>query len=89
MASLSNVTGRELIKFIKSIGYRFDRQKGNHRIFVHENMKSITIPVYKKKLVKLGLLGGILRDIGISKYEFIIKKEIYQVLIWYKKYRRK
>lgn len=71
MASLSNVSGRELIKFIKSIGYRFDRQKGNHRIFVHENMKSITIPVYKKKLVKLGLLGGILRDIGISKYEFI------------------
>ncbi|MCT7575937.1 type II toxin-antitoxin system HicA family toxin [Aliarcobacter butzleri] len=71
MASLSNITGKELIKFVKSIGYRFDRQKGNHRIFVHDKMKTLTIPVYKKKIVKIGLLGGILRDIGISKNEFI------------------
>lgn len=72
MASLSNVTGRELIKFVKSIGYRFDRQnRGNHRIFVHDEKKTLTIPVYKKKKVKIGLLGGILKDIGISKSEFI------------------
>lgn len=72
MASLSNVTGRELIKFIKSIGYRFDRQnRGNHRVFVHDEKKPLTIPVYKKKIVKVGLLGGILNDIGISKTEFI------------------
>ena len=72
MASLSNITGRELIKFVKSIGYRFDRQnRGNHRIFVHDEKKPFTIPVYKKKIVKIGLLGGILRDIGISKNEFI------------------
>lgn len=72
MASLSNITGRELIKFVKSIGYRFDRQnRGNHRIFVHNEKKSLTISVYKKKIVKVGLLGGILKDIGISKLEFI------------------
>ena len=40
MASLSNITGRELIKFVKSIGYRFHRQnRGNHRIFVHNDKK--------------------------------------------------
>ena len=72
MASLSNITGRELIKFVKSIGYRFDRQnRGNHKVFVHDEKKSLTIPVYKKKIVKVGLLGGILSDIGISKSEFI------------------
>lgn len=72
MASLSNITGRELIKFVKSIGYRFDRQnRGNHRIFVHDEKKPLTIPVYKKKMVKIGLLNGILKDIGISKAEFI------------------
>jgi predicted RNA binding protein YcfA (HicA-like mRNA interferase family) len=44
VASLSNITGQELIKFIKSIGYRFDRQnRGNHRIFIHNEMKPITI----------------------------------------------
>lgn len=72
MASLSNVTGKELIKFVKSIGYRLDRQnRGNHRIYVHAERKTLVIPVYKKKMVKIGLLGGILRDIGISKNEFI------------------
>ena len=71
MASLSNITGRELINFIKSIGYRFERQnRGNHRVFVHDAKKTIVIPVYKKKMVKIGLLSGILRDIGISKTEF-------------------
>jgi predicted RNA binding protein YcfA (HicA-like mRNA interferase family) len=72
MASLSNITGKELIKFIKSIGYRLDRQnRGNHRIFVHDLKPTLTIPVYKKKTVKVGLLSGILKDIGISKSEFI------------------
>ncbi len=72
MASLSNITGKELIKFIKSIGYRFDRQnRGNHRIFIHDDKKTLVIPVYKKKMVKIGLLCGILKNIGISKAEFI------------------
>lgn len=72
MASLSNITGKELIKFVKSIGYRLDRQnRGNHRIFVHDEKATLTIPVYKKKIVKIGLLSGILKDIGISKSEFI------------------
>jgi len=71
MASMPNITGRELIKYVQSMGYKLNRQRGNHRIFVHDCNKTITIPVYKKKIVKIGLLGGILRDIGISKQEFI------------------
>lgn len=72
MASLSNITGKRLISFILSIGYKLERQnRGNHRIYVHESKKTLTIPVYKKKLVKIGLLLGILRDIGISKNGFI------------------
>ena len=75
MASLSNITGRVLIKFVKSIGYRLDRQnRGNHRIFIHDNKSTLTIPVYNKKIVKIGLLCGILKDIGISKSNFIYAK---------------
>lgn len=72
MASLSNITGKKLIKFITSIGYRLERQnRGNHRIYTHNSKKTLIIPVYKKKAVKIGLLSGILKDIGISKAEFI------------------
>lgn len=72
MASLTNITGKKLISYITSIGYEFERQnRGNHRIYVHETKKTLIIPVYKKKIVKVGLLGGILRDIAISKTEFL------------------
>lgn len=72
MASISNVAGKQLIKFLKSIGYRLERQnKGNHRIYVHDYKKTVVVPVYKKKMVKVGLLGGILKDIDISKKEFL------------------
>lgn len=72
MSKFSNITGKELIIFITSIGYQFERQnRGNHRIFVHDYRKTITIPVYKKKMLKIGLLHGILKDIGISKMEFL------------------
>lgn len=72
MSKFSNITGKELIIFITSIGYQFERQnRGNHRIFVHDYRKTITIPVYKKKILKIGLLHGILKDIGISKMEFL------------------
>ncbi|MFT7003726.1 MAG: putative RNA binding protein YcfA (HicA-like mRNA interferase family) [Sulfurimonas sp.] len=49
---MPNITGRELIKFVKSIGYKLNRQKGSHGIFVHDYNKHLTIPVYKKKMVK-------------------------------------
>ncbi|MGB7401234.1 MAG: type II toxin-antitoxin system HicA family toxin [Arcobacter sp.] len=72
MASISNITGKDLISYIKSIGYELNRQnRGNHRIYTHDEKKTLIIPVYKKKLVKIGLLSGILKDIGISKAEFI------------------
>ncbi len=71
MASFQNITGRELLKYIKSLGYVLNRQKGNHRVFVHNDYKTLVIPVYKKKMVKVGLLGGILKDIGISKTDFL------------------
>ena len=71
MPAITNITGKELIKFIEQQGFILHRQKGNHRVFINENNKIIVIPVYKKKVVKVGLLGGILKDLGISKAEFI------------------
>jgi len=68
---LSNITGKEIIKVLQKLGYKFDRQnRGNHRIFVHTNLPPITIPVYKKKTIKPGLLKGILNKLNISKREF-------------------
>jgi predicted RNA binding protein YcfA (HicA-like mRNA interferase family) len=40
-------------------------------VYKHEDKKTLIIQVYQKKLVKLGLLCSILKDIGVSKIEFI------------------
>ncbi|RXJ90155.1 hypothetical protein CRV01_03060 [Arcobacter sp. CECT 8983] len=72
MVSKSNLTEKELISYVNSIGYKFERlNKGNHRVYKQENKKILIIPVDKKKLVKLGLLYSILKNINVSKIEFI------------------
>jgi len=67
MSSLRNVDGKTIIKFVESIGYNLIRSKGNHKIFSHKRKKNITIPVYKKKIVKVGLLNGLLKDMTVEK----------------------
>lgn len=71
MALLHNVTGNNLIRVIESLEYICERQNGSHKIFTHRQSKTITIPVYKKKIVKIGLLCEILRKFGVLKTKFI------------------
>ena len=69
---ISNITGREVIKVLNKLGYKFQRQnRGNHRIFTHPFFPMIVIPVYNKKIIKPGLLNRIIKQIGISKEEFM------------------
>ncbi len=69
---LTNITGRELIRILKKLGFYLDRQnRGNHRIFKNDKGKIIVVPAYKKKVLKPGLLKGILSQLNISKDEFI------------------
>ena len=71
---LANISGRKIIKVLYSLGYKLSRQnRGNHRIFTHPFLPPVTIPVYKKKTIKPGLLKGILNEIGISREEFFQK----------------
>ena len=69
---LTNISGRELIRILKKLGFYLDRQnRGNHRIFKNDKRKIIVVPAYKKKVLKPGLLKGILSQLNISKDEFI------------------
>ncbi|QCI28624.1 type II toxin-antitoxin system HicA family toxin [Caminibacter pacificus] len=69
---LTNITGREFIKILKKLGFYLDRQnRGNHRIFKNDKGEIIVVPAYKKKVLKPGLLKGILSQLNINKDEFI------------------
>ncbi len=71
-----NVSGQELIKSLRKLGYEVSRQKGSHirlSCLLPKGQHHITIPDHDP--LKIGTLSSILQDIanfhGLSKDEII------------------
>jgi len=59
-----DVSGQDVIKALKKLGYYPARQKGSHVILIGPTGKMITVPLHKH--LKTGLVRAIIREIGIS-----------------------
>jgi predicted RNA binding protein YcfA (HicA-like mRNA interferase family) len=71
LKKLVPVQGRKLIKILcNKFGFQAIRQKGSH-VTITNGTIYVTVPL---KEIRIGLLGVILRDCGISREEFL--KEI-------------
>ena len=58
---------KDLIKQIEKDGWKFNRQTGSHRIFVHEIKKGIVVvPIHGGDIPK-GTLKSILKQAGLEK----------------------
>lgn len=67
MTRLSQLSGRELIRFLRKQGFVEERQTGSHLILRHEARKvSVTIPVHSGVDIGRGLAVRILKDAGFS-----------------------
>jgi predicted RNA binding protein YcfA (HicA-like mRNA interferase family) len=72
MLRLPVIKGRDLIKFLESIGFKVTRTKGSHVRLRSEDGKATTIPVHRNKDIPKGLLRKIIReDLEISLEEFL------------------
>ena len=72
MLWLPVIKGRDLIKFLESIGFKITRTKGSHARLRSEDGKVTTVPVHKNKDIPKGLLRKIIReDLEISLEEFL------------------
>lgn len=61
------LTGKELIRLLKKLGFYTLRIKGSHHFMVHEDGRMSTIPVHKNEDISKGLLNKILKeDLKIS-----------------------
>lgn len=75
-----NLSGRDLIRKLKRVGYEISRQKGSHiRITTHQNGEHhLTIPDHTP--LKIGTLAGILTAIaehlGISREDLLKRIEL-------------
>jgi predicted RNA binding protein YcfA (HicA-like mRNA interferase family) len=71
MGELPQISGRQLIKVLKTIGYEVVRQKGSHIRLHHpfdSGKKPLTIPDHKT--IGKGLMHKILRDAQIDPDTF-------------------
>lgn len=59
------LTAREIIKKIEAAGWRFVRQKGSHRVYVHPTLPGVVIVPMHKGDLKIGTERQILKDAGV------------------------
>ncbi len=70
MSKLPVVSGRDLCKILKKIGYSIDHQTGSHIILRNENppYRRLTVPDHKE--IAKGTLRSIIRQAGLTVEEF-------------------
>lgn len=61
------MTGKELLKILKSNGWVLDRISGSHHIMIKNGKRSIPVPIHGKKDIPKGLTFFILKQAGIKK----------------------
>ena len=66
MSTSPAVTGAQLIKALRKLGFEDIRSKGSHRFLRHSDGRCTVVPVHRGETIGRGLLGQILRDCEIT-----------------------
>ena len=69
MPKLPVVSGDELVKVLKKLGYEIDRTHGSHIMLRAASRPPLTVPRHRE--LDRGTLRGILRDAGLSVDELL------------------
>jgi predicted RNA binding protein YcfA (HicA-like mRNA interferase family) len=67
-------SARELLRFLRKLGYEEKRQKGSHRILTHPIQPTLVVPIHSGDVPR-GLFLRILKDAGSSEEEFFEGKK--------------
>ena len=69
MSGLAPIHHKTLEKFLLSVGCKFVRQKGSHRVYWRDDqLRPIVVPTYKQ--VPVFVIRNILRQLSIAPEEF-------------------
>jgi predicted RNA binding protein YcfA (HicA-like mRNA interferase family) len=71
LSVLPSLSGREVVRALRKIGYERDRQKGSHIVMrlTEYPYRRIVVPDHRE--VAKGTLRAIIRKVGLSVEEFI------------------
>lgn len=68
MPSLPLVSGADAVRALKRLGFVVARQRGSH-IVMRKDSQGCVVPNHKE--IKIGTLGGLLKQAGVSVENFI------------------
>ena len=70
MGRLSNLSGKEIAKVLERMGFERRRQKGSHLV-MRRGSDVCVVPMHRE--VKLGTVGGVLKQAGVGVSDFLIE----------------
>ncbi len=69
--SLKPISAERLGKILAKTGFQPLRQRGSHLLLRHPDGRSTVIPMHSGEDIGKGLLMKILKDVGLSKEEYL------------------
>ncbi len=66
MSRAPRITGHDLIRALKGLGFAVVRVKGSHHFLRHNDGRATVVPLHAGEIIGPGLLQKILRDCRIS-----------------------
>ena len=71
MSRLPALPARQVCRVLEKLGFELIRQRGSHIFYRHPDGRATVVPVHRGEDLGRGLLRSILRDIEISRDEFL------------------
>jgi predicted RNA binding protein YcfA (HicA-like mRNA interferase family) len=71
MSTLPALIGTALVSILKKIGFAVDGQRGSYIFMKHQDGRATVIPVHVNETIGPGLFFKILRDVDLSREEFL------------------
>ena len=71
MSKFPSLSGKEIVSILKKAGFTADRQRGSHVFMKHSDGRATVVPVHSGETIGAGLLSKILRDVEMTKEDFL------------------
>ena len=71
MTRLPRLTGWEIISALKKANFEVVRVRGSHHRLRHPDGRVTSVPVHTGETIGPGLMASILRDVELTREEFI------------------
>ena len=73
MPKLTVMTSKELIRLLKLFGFEVDHVTGSHYVLYNQGSKKRAMVPYHKKELPKGTLLSIIKSVGLTKEDLIVK----------------